>query len=402
MIKVAIMGCGTIGSGVYEVIEENQAILQKELGDEIRVSRILDLREFPGTPYEKLVTGDFSAIEKDPEISIVVETMGGTKPAYQFVKACLLAGKHVVTSNKALVAAHGTELLQIAREKNINFLFEAAVGGGIPVIRTLGTGYAGQEITEITGILNGTTNYILTEMDRRGTSFSDALAEAQRLGYAERNPEADVEGYDTCRKIAILTSLVTDSEVNFEQIYTEGITKIDTTDFAYAKKLNAIIKLVGSAVRENGRVAVAVCPKLIPEDNPLYGVSGVFNGILIRGNMLGVTMLYGSGAGKLPTASAVLADIIEAAKNMDRNVPFGWHEGQTVPEPMEDSLHRYLIRFKGSDPAKAKAVFTDAEAVYPDGEAAAEEFALFTGVMREKDMQAAAAQFENIIKVIRA
>ena len=175
--------------------------------------------------------------------------------------------------------------------------------------------------------------------------------------------------------------------MNFEQIYTEGITKIDTTDFAYAKKLNAIIKLVGSAVRENGRVAVSVCPKLIPEDNPLYGVSG---------------MLYGSGAGKLPTASAVLADIIEAAKNMDRNVPFGWHEGQTVPEPMEDSLHRYLIRFKGSDSAKAKAVFADAEAVSPDGEAAGEEFALFTGVMREKDMQAAAAQFDNIIKVIRA
>ena len=190
--------------------------------------------------------------------------------------------------------------------------------------------------------------------------------------------------------------------MNFEQIHTEGITKIDTTDFAYAKKLNANIKLVGSAVRENGRVAVSVCPKLIPEDNPLYGVSGVFNGILIRGNMLGVTMLYGSGAGKLPTASAVLADIIEAAKNMDRNVPFGWHEGQTVPEPMEDSLHRYLIRFKGSDSAKAKAVFADAEAVSPDGEAAGEEFALFTGVMREKDMQAAAAQFDNIIKVIRA
>ncbi|MBQ7536482.1 MAG: homoserine dehydrogenase [Stomatobaculum sp.] len=399
MIKVAIMGCGTIGSGVYEVIEKNQEILQKEIGDEIRVARILDLRQFPGTPYEKLVTGDFSAIENDPEISIVVETMGGTKPAYQFVKACLLKGKHVVTSNKALVAAHGTELLQIAREKSINFFFEAAVGGGIPVIRTLGTGYAGQEITEITGILNGTTNYILTEMDRKGAGFGDALAEAQRLGYAERNPEADIEGYDTCRKISILTSLMTDKAVDFEKVYTEGITKIDTLDLAYAKKLNAAVKLVGSAVRENGKIVISVCPKLIPEDNPLYSVSGVFNGILIRGNMLGVTMLYGSGAGKLPTASAVVADIIEAAKNPEKNVPFGWHEGETLPEPMEESLHRYLIRFKGSDEEKAQKVFAGAETVRLDGE---EEFALFTSVMQEKDLRAAAEQFDNIIKVIRA
>ena len=402
MIKVAIMGCGTIGSGVYEVIEGNQEILQKELGEEIRVAKILDLRQFPGAPYEKIVTGDFSEIEKDPEISIVVETMGGTKPAYDFVKACLLAGKHVVTSNKALVAAHGTELLQIARDKKINFFFEAAVGGGIPVIRTLGTGYAGQEITEITGILNGTTNYILTEMDRNGTSFDDALKEAQRLGYAERNPEADVEGFDTCRKIAILTSLVTDSAVNFEKVYTEGITKIDALDFAYAKMLNASIRLVGSAVRENGRVAVSVCPKLIPEDNPLCGVHGVFNGILVRGNMLGVTMLYGSGAGKLPTASAVLADIVEAAKNRDRNVPFGWHAGETEPEPMGDSVHRYLVRLGADEAEQASKLFGGAETLRPEGAAANREAAVFTGSMKERDMQEALKQLNTVIKVIRA
>ncbi len=402
MIKVAIMGCGTIGSGVYEVIEGNQALLQKELGDEIRVTRILDLRSFPGTPYEKLVTPDFSVIEQDPEISIVVETMGGTKPAYQFVKACLLAGKHVVTSNKALVAAHGTELLQIARDKKINFFFEAAVGGGIPVIRALGTGYAGQVITEITGILNGTTNYILTEMDQKGTSFGDALAEAQRLGYAEKNPEADIEGHDTCRKIAILSSLILDQEVNFEEIRTEGITKIDTVDFAYARKLRCSIKLVGSAVRNGDSISVSVHPVLVGQENPLYGVQDVYNGILIRGNMLGVTMLYGSGAGKLPTASAVLADIIEAAKNADRNVPFGWHEGKAELCPQEGSSHRYLVRIAGIAQEKAAEQFPGSEVVLPGQAAEEREFAIFTQEMTEEEFSAAAEKIEGVIKVIRA
>ena len=402
MIKVAIMGCGTIGSGVYEVIENNQAVLQKELGEEIRVAKILDLRSFPGTPYEKLVVNDISLIVDDPEISIVVETMGGTKPAYQFVKSCLLAGKHVTTSNKALVAAHGTELLQIAREKNVNFFFEAAVGGGIPVIRNIGTGYAGQVIEEITGILNGTTNFILTKMDREGASFEDVLAEAQRLGYAEKDPSADVEGWDTCRKIAILSSLAMDGEVDFEEIETEGITKIDTADFAYARKMGTSIRLVGSMLREEDGFSVFVGPMMVGMDDPLYSVSGVFNGIVIRGNQLGVTMMYGSGAGKLPTASAVIADIVEIAKNPARNVPFGWHAGKLSPKPAGARLHRFLVRFDGADAAAAQktAEALGAKApVFPDGGA---EFAVLTEAMTKDELKEKLAAFPNVKKCIRA
>ena len=296
------MGYGTVGAGVYEAVVTNQKVIAAEIGEALEVKRILDLRKFPGDPAEKLITDKFSDIEEDEEISLVVETMGGTTPAYEFVKAALLKGKHVVTSNKALVAAHGTELLQIARDRKVNFFFEAAVGGGIPVIRTLGTGYQGQVITEITGILNGTTNYILTRMDREGAEFGDVLADAQRLGYAERNPEADIEGHDTCRKIAILSSLVTGKEVNFEDVYTEGISKIDSTDFRYALELKASIKLVGAAQFAGDQVTVSVFPLLVSDENPLYAVQGVYNGIVIKGNLLGTTMLYGSGAGKLPTA----------------------------------------------------------------------------------------------------
>ena len=402
MIKVAIMGCGTIGSGVYEVIENNQAVLQKELGEEIRVAKILDLRSFPGTPYEKLVVNDISLIVDDPEISIVVETMGGTKPAYQFVKSCLLAGKHVTTSNKALVAAHGTELLQIAREKNVNFFFEAAVGGGIPVIRNIGTGYAGQVIEEITGILNGTTNFILTKMDREGASFEDVLAEAQRLGYAEKDPSADVEGWDTCRKIAILSSLAMDGEVDFEEIETEGITKIDTADFAYARKMGTSIRLVGSMLREEDGFSVFVGPMMVGMDDPLYSVSGVFNGIVIRGNQLGVTMMYGSGAGKLPTASAVIADIVEIAKNPARNVPFGWHAGKLSPKPAGARLHRFLVRFDGADAAAAQktAEALGAKApVFPDGGA---EFAVLTEAMTMSVLKEKLAAYPNVKKYFRA
>ena len=282
MIKAAIMGYGTVGAGVYEAVKVNQAVIEREVGEGLSIKRILDLRSFPGDPAEKLITDKFSDIEEDEEISLVVETMGGTTPAYEFVKAALLKGKHVVTSNKALVAAHGTELLRIARDKKVNFFFEAAVGGGIPVIRTLGTGYQGQVITEITGILNGTTNYILTRMDREGAEFGEVLADAQRLGYAERNPEADIEGHDTCRKIAILSSLVTGKEVNFEDVYTEGISKIDSTDFRYASELRASIKLVGSAQFAGDQVTVSVFPLLVSDENPLYAVHGVYNGIVIR------------------------------------------------------------------------------------------------------------------------
>ncbi len=347
MIKVAIMGYGTIGSGVYEVLKTNQQIIAANVGQEIQVKYILDLREFPGTEVEKKIIHDFSVIAEDEEIQIVVETMGGLDPAYSFVKTCLEAGKHVATSNKALVAAYGTKLLEIARKKKVNFLFEASVGGGIPIIRPLYTCLMGEKIQEITGILNGTTNYILTKMDKEGASFNGALKEAQDLGYAERNPEADVEGHDTCRKIAILTAMATRKEVNYQDIYTEGITRITDIDFKYAGKMGTSIKLFGSSRMEEDQVFAWVAPVMIGKDHPLYAVSDVYNGILVKGNMLGTSMFYGSGAGRLPTASAVAADIIEAAKSLNSNIPLGWTDEKLRIAPMETSSHRYFVRISG-------------------------------------------------------
>ena len=275
MIHVAVMGYGTIGSGVVEILEKNRETIAKRTGEPVNVKYVLDLREFPGTPVENKIVHDFSVIENDPEVTMVIETMGGLNPAYPFVKACLEAGKHVATSNKALVAAHGTELLKIAGEKNVNFFFEASVGGGIPIIRPLYTSLAGEEIEEITGILNGTTNYILTKMDKEGETFESAL----------------------------------------KDIHTEGITSISDVDFKYAEKLGTSVKLFGSSRIKDGEIHAWVAPVMIGKDHPLYSVSDVFNGILVKGNMLGTSMFYGSGAGMLPTASAVIADIIEAVQN---------------------------------------------------------------------------------------
>ena len=321
MIKVAIMGYGTIGSGVYEVLTGNRDKIAANVGQEVQVKYILDLRDFPGSPVEDKIVHDFQVIADDLEVQIVVETMGGLNPAYPFVKTCLEAGKNVVTSNKALVATHGTELLAIAREKQVNFQFEASVGGGIPIIRPLYECLMGEQIQEITGILNGTTNFILTKMDKEGASFDTVLKEAQELGYAERNPEADVEGYDTCRKIAILTAMATGKEVDFEDIQTEGITKITDVDFKYADKMGTSIKLFGTSRMNGDQVFAWVAPLMIGKSHPLYVVNDVFNGIIVKGNMLGTSMFYGSGAGKLPTASAVVADIIEEAKNLHHNIP---------------------------------------------------------------------------------
>lgn len=402
MIKIAIMGYGTIGSGVLEVIRNNQEVLKKAVGDGVEVRKILDLRSFPGTPVEKLIVHDFNEIADDGEISVVVETMGGTNPAYQFVKTCLERGKHVITSNKALVEAHGTELLQIARDRQINFFFEASVGGGIPVIRTIADGYAGQTIEEITGILNGTTNYILTKMDEEGESFDEALKEAQDLGYAERNPEADIEGMDTCRKISILASLMTDHKIDAADLYTEGISEIDRTDFCYAQKMGTSIKLFGSAFREDEKLFAYVCPVMIGRSHPLFAVRDVFNGIVIRGNMLGVTMLYGSGAGKLPTASAIIADLIDIIKHMHKNIPFGWHEGKIRPEVMDHTTHRYFVRFAGRNPEdieRAQRAFGQSQLYCLDGQ---DEFAILTGKMREKDYLAVSIGLPRIIRMIRA
>ena len=402
MIQIAVMGYGTIGSGVVEVLETNSEIIRQKTGQDIRVKYILDLREFPEDPHKDLVVHDFSVIEKDEEVDIVVETMGGVNPAYAFAKACLLAGKHVVTSNKALVAAHGTELLEIARERNINFLFEASVGGGIPIIRPMTQALAGEEIQEISGILNGTTNYILTKMNREGQTFEAALKKAQELGYAERNPEADVEGYDTCRKITILTALAMGKEVNYEEVPTEGITRITDTDFKYAAKLGTSVKLFGSSRMEAGKASIFVCPMMIGPAHPLYGVSDVFNGIMVRGNMVGTLMFYGSGAGKLPTASAVVADIMEAACHMADHVPMGWIGEKQPVSPMEEQHFQYFIRFAGSSEEKladVEAAFGSVRVIeLPD----MDEFAVLTREMAESRYQHAAAAFTDIRQMIRA
>ena len=402
MFNIAILGFGTVGSGVYEVIKENNALLKQKTGEDIAVKKILDIREFAGSEWESLVVHDIKEIIEDNDIDVVVETMGGTSPAFEFVRDALLSGKHVTTSNKALVAAHGTELLKIAREKNVNFFFEASVGGGIPIIRTLTESYAGEHFKEITGILNGTTNYILTKMDVEGEDFEKALSTAQELGYAERNPEADVEGYDTCRKIAILASLATGKEVNFEEIHTEGITKIDTTDFEYAKHMKLSIKLFGDSKFEDGKVFAFVAPVMVERDHPLYMVNDVFNGIMVEGNMLGKSMLYGSGAGKLPTASAVVADIVAITKNKDKNVAtFGWGDEKQNVADMNETSHKYFVRFKGRDAEfinKCKETFKNAKEVYLDGK---DEFALVTELMKEKDFLTALNNLGDVIKYIR-
>lgn len=410
MMNIAIMGFGTIGSGVYEALEHNRSIIANNVGEEITVKYILDLRDFQGTAVADKIVHDFSVITEDPEVRIVVETMGGLNPAYPFVKACLESGRHVVTSNKALVAAHGTELLAIAREKQVNFMFEASVGGGIPIIRPLYRCLMGEEIQEITGILNGTTNYILTKMDKEGASFNGALKEAQDLGYAERNPEADVEGHDTCRKIAILTAMATGREVNYEDIYTEGITKISDTDFKYAQKMGTSIKLFGSSRMEGEQVYAWVAPLMIGKNHPLYAVNDVYNGILVKGNMIGTTMYYGSGAGKLPTASAVVADIIESAKHKDSNVVMGWNDERLGISPMEHSSHRYFVRISGRYEASKVMVSENLGAVEVITLEGLNEYAVVTQRMGELNFRNAIERlnaelgkvYQEVLQTIRA
>ena len=315
-MKAAIMGYGTIGSGVYEVLDKNCKSVEKKAGEPIEVKYILDLREFPGSPVEKLVIHDVEQIVNDPEIGIVVETMGGTKPAYEFVKRCLLAGKHVVTSNKALVAAHGTELIRIAAEKNISFLFEASVGGGIPIIRPLYRCLKGEKILEITGILNGTTNFILTKMIEEGMDFGDALALATELGYAEADPTADIEGLDAGRKVAIMASIAFHSRVTFDDVYTEGITKITAKDVEYAEEFGDVIKLLGVAHNTEEGIEVAVHPMMIPKEHPLASVRDSFNAVFVHSDAADDTMFYGRGAGELPTASAIMGDVIDVIRDI--------------------------------------------------------------------------------------
>ena len=367
MINVAVLGYGTVGSGVVEVINTNHESINKRAGQEINVKYVLDLRDFPGDPVEKILVHDYEQIVNDPEVDIVVEVMGGVEPAYTFVKKALLAGKNVCTSNKALVADKGRELMDIAREKSINFLFEASCGGGIPIIRVINSSLTGDEIDEVTGILNGTTNYMLYKMSTEGCEFDTVLKEAQQKGYAEADPTADVEGYDACRKIAILSSLAYSEYFDYKDIYTEGITKITPEDMEYAAKLGRTIKLLGTSRRNaDGTCYAMVAPFLIGRDSPLYSVNDVFNAVFVHGNMLGDAMFYGSGAGKLPTASAVVGDIVDAAKHLHTNIFTNWNSTPAKLRPLDQVSGRFFVRVKKEVAEEAKEVFENADMICLD------------------------------------
>lgn len=404
MVNIAVLGYGTVGSGVVEVINTNHESINKRAGKEINIKYVLDLRDFEGDPVQKILVHDYDVILKDPEVDIVVEVMGGVEPAYTFTKQALLNGKSVCTSNKELVAKHGAELLAIAKEHKLNYLFEASVGGGIPIIRPLNSSLTADEITEITGILNGTTNYILTEMAEKGAAFEDVLKIAQEKGYAERNPETDVEGYDACRKIAILTSLVAGEQVDYEDIHTEGITKITETDFKYAKAMKASIKLLGMSKKVDGTFYSIVAPFMIGQQHPLIGVNGVFNGIFVHGNVLDDVMFYGRGAGKLPTASAVVSDVVDAVKHMHTNIMTIWEERKSNLGKFEDCENKFFVRMKdkGLDDDQMfgiKDAFGDV--LYVKAPGVTDELAFVTNRMREKDFADHIAKFEDVYSVIR-
>ena len=383
MVKVAVLGYGTVGSGVVEVLKTNAELIKERVGEAVEVAYVLDKKEFPGDPIEKIVTHDLDEIMNDEEVKIVVEVMGGVEPAFTFVKRALEAGKHVTTSNKALVAKHGAELLKIAKENKVNFLFEASVGGGIPILRALHESLTGDRIDKIVGILNGTTNYMMTKMFYEGADYDAVLKEAQDNGFAERNPEADVEGYDACRKIAILASIISGKRAEFEEIHCEGITKITVDDMKYAKELGMSIKLLATCKREGeDKFSAIVCPCLLNKTHPLFNVDGVFNSVFVQGNMLGDSMFYGSGAGKLPTASAVVGDIVELAKNLDKDLGFWWNADKLELTDKGEVAHRFFVRVKDTDKSKVAADFANAKIVEVEG--LADEFGFVTEKMEEK------------------
>lgn len=377
MVSVAIMGHGVVGSGVAEILTTHKKKLFASLGEEIYVKHILDLREFPDSPLADRFTKNFDDIINDREVRVVVEVMGGLKPAYEYVKKCLLSGKSVVTSNKELVAAHGAELLAIAKEENVNFLFEASVGGGIPIIRPMSQCLVANIVYEVAGILNGTTNFILTKMIEDGMQFEDALKLAQDLGFAERNPAADIEGHDACRKICILASLAFGKHVYPEFVHTEGITKITLDDVKYAEAYDSVIKLIGKVKRlDDGRIDIIVAPMFVPNKSQLANIDNEFNGIMVRGDCTGDVVFYGKGAGKLPTASAVVADVVDCCKHLKTRKYLFWTDGDGKNIiPMEESVNAMYVRVKGDDViAKATKAFGDVTEINresaPQGETA--------------------------------
>ena len=401
MVNVAVLGYGTVGSGVVEVLGRNAKVLEKNAGEEINLKYVLDLKEFPGTPIEKKVVHDFNIILNDDEVSVIVEVMGGVNPAYSFVKSALLKGKSVCTSNKELVAKHGAELLGIAAQKNVNFFFEASVAGGIPIIRPLEQCITADEILEVSGILNGTTNFMLTKMEKEGASYDDVLREAQKLGYAERNPEADVEGFDAGRKIAILSSIVCRKQVDFENVYTEGITGVTAEDFAYATKLGVTIKLVAKSRVTDDGMYVMVTPRMLRYGKPLASVHDVVNAVCVKGNMLGDVMFYGAGAGKLPTASAVVSDIVDAVRHAGDYTDNGWSQEKQELISIDEVENCFYVRMEGKASEKEeelKKLFggvTLCENVI-DG-----EFAFVTGSVKEAEFAKAICSLKGVKNRIR-
>lgn len=401
MVEIAVMGFGVVGSGVVEVLTDHAENIARRAKEQINIKYILDLREFPGSPFESKFTKSFDTILNDPEVKIVVEVMGGLSPAFEFVKRCLEAGKSVVTSNKELVAAKGAELLKIAQKNNLNFLFEASVGGGIPIIRPISQCLAANDVVEIAGILNGTTNFILTKMIREQMTFNDALTLAQKLGYAERNPAADVEGADACRKICILASLAYGKHVYPEQVYTEGITNISLADVKYAAAWGGVVKLIGQVkMMENGKLQIIVCPMFISRDSQLSNVDDVFNGIMVRGDSTGDVVFYGKGAGKLPTASAVVADVIDCVKHFKARKYLFWDEGSK--DYVEDYLLNNVAMFVRAKTDDEGLAFKNINQMFGDvtrlslPKAEDGEIAFVTGTMQEKEIAAKLTELQTL------
>lgn len=397
MANVAVLGYGTVGSGVYEIIKNNARGKINANGENIRVTRILDIRDFPDHEEKEIFTKDFNDILNDESITVVAEAMGGLHPAYEFTKALLEAGKSVVTSNKELVATYGTELLELAMSKNENYLFEASVGGGIPVIRPMHQCLTANNVLRIAGILNGTTNYILHQMIENGKTFESALAQAQENGFAEKNPAADVEGHDACRKIAILASLATGKFVDYKNIPTEGITKVTLEDVSYAGKLGYSVKLIGYVKdMENGKIGSFVAPMFVPKSCLLSGVNDVFNGIMITGDSVGDVMFYGRGAGKLPTASAIVADVIDAVKHISKSKQISW----TMPDedimyPVDEMEFKYFVRVNNSESAK---LFKKEKEIC---DVVSGETGFITELMKESEMKALIEKAEGVVSVMK-
>lgn len=402
MIKAAVLGFGTVGSGVAELLDINRASVCRRVPGGVEIKYILDLRDFPDSPYNDRVVHDFDIILNDPEIRVICETMGGREPAYTFSKKALEKGISVCTSNKELVAAHGPELLRTAQENNCSYLFEASVGGGIPIIRPMYTSLAPESITQIIGILNGTTNYMMTRMEKENISFDDVLREAQQNGYAEKNPEADIEGHDACRKIAILSSLMCGKTVQYEDIPCEGISRVSMTDVAYARSMGMAIKLLGISERDEqaGTFYVRTAPYMVSASHPLHGVEDVFNAIFVHGNLLDDVMFYGRGAGKFPTASAVVSDMLDCALHTGRNIPVRWTDEKMELTDPATKTERFFVRVSAREKEKALELFAGgreaAPGCGPDG-----EFAFVTLPVQESVFAEKSAMLSEVRSVIR-